>query len=102
MTIVEPSQVPKERPVPKLSLPQTKVTFQPTTPVPPTQHRKMLVVSEHQRNVMTSLASLWKKGQLCDAGIGNGTTIVMVSFCYLEMLLTCQQQWGLHIHGVLY
>lgn len=78
VTIVEPSQVPKERPVPKLSLPQTKVTFQPTTPVPPTQHRKMLVVSEHQRNVMTSLASLWKKGQLCDAGIGNGTTIVMV------------------------
>lgn len=78
VSIVEPSRVAKERHASKSCLPQTKVTFHPTAQVPPTQHRKLLVVSEHQCNVMTNLVGLWKKGQLCDAGIGNGTTIVMV------------------------
>lgn len=44
------------------------------------EEEQQIVISEHQHNVMSSLALLWKNGKLCDAAIGNGTTKIMVNF----------------------
>ncbi|XP_029650480.1 uncharacterized protein LOC115223897 [Octopus sinensis] len=49
----------------------------PMVYVPP-RSKKVHIVSEHQYHVMESLAQLWKKGKLCDAAIGNGSSVLMV------------------------
>ncbi|XP_014782207.1 uncharacterized protein LOC106877732 isoform X18 [Octopus bimaculoides] len=45
---------------------------------PRPREKRIFVVADHQRCVMSNLASLWKSGKLCDAGIGNGSSTVMV------------------------
>lgn len=46
-------------------------TYQPSS-------KRLLVVPEHQYSMMSSLSSMWKEQKMCDASIGNGTTIIMV------------------------
>ncbi|GAB1599654.1 uncharacterized protein LOC115209895 [Argonauta hians] len=42
------------------------------------QGKKIFILADHQKTVMSSLALLWKGGKLCDAGISNGVSTVMV------------------------
>ncbi|XP_052822545.1 zinc finger and BTB domain-containing protein 11 [Octopus bimaculoides] len=40
--------------------------------------KQKLLVTSHQRNVMSNLASLWRSRKFCDACITNGSSTVMV------------------------
>ncbi|CAI9720174.1 XP_029634354.1uncharacterized protein LOC115209904 isoform X2 [Octopus vulgaris] len=54
-------------------------TTQPKTfEIPQPQGKKIFILADHQKNVMSSLALLWKSGKLCDASIDNGLSTVMV------------------------
>ncbi|XP_014782241.1 uncharacterized protein LOC106877745 isoform X2 [Octopus bimaculoides] len=46
--------------------------------IPQPQGKKIFILADHQKNVMSSLALLWKSGKLCDASIDNGSSTVMV------------------------
>ena len=61
--------------------PPVHVTVAQPKPVQKSRPREkqIFVVADHQRCIMSNLASLWKSGKLCDAGIGNGLATVMVS-----------------------
>ncbi|CAI9720163.1 transcription factor Ken-like isoform X2 [Octopus vulgaris] len=40
--------------------------------------KRKLLVTSHQRYVMSNLASMWRSRKLCDASISNGSSTVMV------------------------
>lgn len=62
-------------------------TTQPqSVEIPPPQGKKIFILADHQKNVMSRLASLWKSGKLCDAGIDNGLSTVMVSLINVNLL----------------
>ena len=75
---------PPPRQVQLLALP-VQLTVAKPKPVekPPPREKRIFVVSDHQRCVMSNLSSLWKSGKLCDAGIGNGSSTVRVSLLSL-------------------
>lgn len=75
------SAKPAECPLKPVSAQTPFATFSYNTPVShavPNKQRCILIVSNHQQSVMTSLSSLWKAGKLCDAIISNGTENVKI------------------------
>ncbi|CAE1165607.1 unnamed protein product [Acanthosepion pharaonis] len=75
------SAKPTECPLKPASAQTPFATFSYNTPVShavPNKQRCILIVSNHQQSVMTSLSSLWKAGKLCDAIISNGTENVKI------------------------
>ncbi|GAB1599653.1 uncharacterized protein LOC115209932 isoform X6 [Argonauta hians] len=78
MNVSQASQI-ISRPVQVLP-PPVQISEPKPKPVekPRPREKRIFVVSDHQRCVMSNLASLWKSGKLCDAGIGNGSSTVMV------------------------
>ncbi|XP_014782235.1 uncharacterized protein LOC106877743 [Octopus bimaculoides] len=56
----------------------TSIKQPKTFEMPQPHEKKIFILADHQKNVMSSLTLLWKSGKLCDAGIGNGTSTVMM------------------------
>ncbi|CAE1280986.1 KLHL1_4_5 [Acanthosepion pharaonis] len=82
LLVAAPPPIPPQ-PVPRqvqMLPPPVQVTVAKPKPVekPRPREKQVFVVSDHQRCVMSNLASLWKRGKFCDAGIGNGLATVMV------------------------